>query len=734
MATKTFEELKQLAIQIRDEKTNKQNTATRVGTAMLEHINKLEQDYYDKAQTDEELKERDDKLTELEGIIKLTDKSRNIYITDDYINTTIRFEKGVLKDDGTVDSNQIQYKTTELTESTGHGTFVQTNFNGSYSGNYINLGIYNSDEKLIYAQLLCGETCIFVPKGYKFRVTTGINDNIKTADRYNYISTLYGLSSRLLFLSEVIDTAKNIYLDDNYINAEIEFETGALKKDGTVDSGQVQYRTTVLTESSERGTFVQTKFDGSYTGDYINAIIFDKENKIVYTQVLSGETCIFVPKGYKFRVTTGVNDNVKTADRSKALTLYGLQKNNLLLTKVVDNAKNIYLGDDSVDDAISYEQGVLRQDGTVDNIHTQYRTTELKDAMSKGTYVQAKFDGSYTSEYVNFIIYDSNENIVYKNIYAGETCVFVPEGYKYRLTTYSDYKVRTSNSKNVKSLATLANLFPSINNTKKVLWIGTSIPAGSTYPVNSCKALGRECLNKAIGASHIILRGTETPEEKPAQDLSLSKKVSEYESQYRPLIESGKLDEGTLNIWKNSSYENVILPYLDEIDTIVFDHGYNDRNEIVSQDVLNHPDWDSVDRDNYLGAFNFIMGEIFKRKPFIKIIIVAHFQNRTEDGSTTVETLETLVKVQEMIARHFGYPFIDTYNYCCFDGYFVPNTSNWMSEYNEANSTSYVQKWKDSEGNMKRFQMYCVDTIHPYTVEAKQYMDKLYQHKLVGLI
>lgn len=66
MATKTFEELKQLAIQIRDEKTNKQNTATRVGTAMLEHINKLEQDYYDKTQTDEELKERDDKLTELE--------------------------------------------------------------------------------------------------------------------------------------------------------------------------------------------------------------------------------------------------------------------------------------------------------------------------------------------------------------------------------------------------------------------------------------------------------------------------------------------------------------------------------------------------------------------------------------------------------------------------------------------------------------------------------------------
>lgn len=79
MATKTFEELKQLAIQIRDEKTNKQNTATRVGTAMLEHINKLEQDYYDKTQTDEELKEQNEKLT---GLIK---KHREIALFAKYL-------------------------------------------------------------------------------------------------------------------------------------------------------------------------------------------------------------------------------------------------------------------------------------------------------------------------------------------------------------------------------------------------------------------------------------------------------------------------------------------------------------------------------------------------------------------------------------------------------------------------------------------------------------------------
>ena len=69
MATKTFEELKQLAIQIRDEKTNKANTATRIGTQMIEHLNKLEQEYYNKDGVAEQLKTRDDELARLESNI-----------------------------------------------------------------------------------------------------------------------------------------------------------------------------------------------------------------------------------------------------------------------------------------------------------------------------------------------------------------------------------------------------------------------------------------------------------------------------------------------------------------------------------------------------------------------------------------------------------------------------------------------------------------------------------------
>lgn len=43
MATKTFEELKQTAVQIRDEHADKQNTATRIGLHLLDIINKVEE-------------------------------------------------------------------------------------------------------------------------------------------------------------------------------------------------------------------------------------------------------------------------------------------------------------------------------------------------------------------------------------------------------------------------------------------------------------------------------------------------------------------------------------------------------------------------------------------------------------------------------------------------------------------------------------------------------------------
>ena len=76
MATKTLEELKQMAIQIRDEKTNKQNTATRIGTQMLEHLTKLEQDFLDKDTTEGKFSELEIRKTKFNIDTTLSDQYR----------------------------------------------------------------------------------------------------------------------------------------------------------------------------------------------------------------------------------------------------------------------------------------------------------------------------------------------------------------------------------------------------------------------------------------------------------------------------------------------------------------------------------------------------------------------------------------------------------------------------------------------------------------------------------
>lgn len=38
-----------------------------------------------------------------------------------------------------------------------------------------------------------------------------------------------------------------------------------------------------------------------------------------------------------------------------------------------------------------------------------------------------------------------------------------------------------------------------------VLWIGTSIPEGCSYPDYSCRSIGANCINKSIGASFLCI-------------------------------------------------------------------------------------------------------------------------------------------------------------------------------------------------------------------------------------
>lgn len=159
---------------------------------------------------------------------------------------------------------------------------------------------------------------------------------------------------------------------------------------------------------------------------------------------------------------------------------------------------------------------------------------------------------------------------------------------------------------------------------ERVLWIGTSIPAGSletgvrSYPYLVDDAMNCEVINNAVGGSLVLKYTDADPKvlieqvtkkgnneydangnptklgwDDPTSALhcllgGLSRKREEAE-EYRPYLTTisggdAAWVEKWINAIKDLSYETLILPYIDgsegypQCTTIILDHGYNDRN------------------------------------------------------------------------------------------------------------------------------------------------------------
>ena len=151
----------------------------------------------------------------------------------------------------------------------------------------------------------------------------------------------------------------------------------------------------------------------------------------------------------------------------------------------------------------------------------------------------------------------------------------------------------------------------------KVLWIGTSIPAGdiqhgnnggtqstttnlgsNNYPKMVADALGFTLYNNARGSSFVCFY-------LPSEDGTnawAGKDWSEYSSEvwkgYSLSASFAQVDEKfgpnglncpqwLINNFKSYSYESLIIPYIDgtlaSCDTVVIDHGYNDRGAIINE-------------------------------------------------------------------------------------------------------------------------------------------------------
>lgn len=167
---------------------------------------------------------------------------------------------------------------------------------------------------------------------------------------------------------------------------------------------------------------------------------------------------------------------------------------------------------------------------------------------------------------------------------------------------------------------------------KKVLWIGTSIPAGAGYPEKVAEALNCTVINNAIGGSLVLQELnadwiTANAAEKATWDEiatskngfnysfrllragGLSQKIAEaemYRAKLGEVYTASGAEESGKDAWvetqiatiKSLSYESLIIPYIDgtkgNCDVVVLDHGFNDLTYMVLE-AGGHHDADNSD-------------------------------------------------------------------------------------------------------------------------------------------
>lgn len=165
---------------------------------------------------------------------------------------------------------------------------------------------------------------------------------------------------------------------------------------------------------------------------------------------------------------------------------------------------------------------------------------------------------------------------------------------------------------------TVVENYTEIDASNKVLWLGTSIPAGdiqhgnngtpqstttdlgsNNYPKMVADALGFTLYNNARGSSFLCFYPSSedgTSDWAGASDwteyqnetwkgYSLSASFAQVDEKFGP--NGLNCPEWLVNQFKSYSYESLVIPYIDgtlaSCDTVVIDHGYNDRAVIINE-------------------------------------------------------------------------------------------------------------------------------------------------------
>lgn len=256
---------------------------------------------------------------------------------------------------------------------------------------------------------------------------------------------------------------------------------------------------------------------------------------------------------------------------------------------------------------------------------------------------------------------------------------------------------------------------------KKIVWLGTSIPAAgyynttneNSYPRKVGRLLGATVYNEAVGSSPIHCRhkteitsnnpyGFGTDFESTSRCLSNTVEemnwiISHYNSGvFTSTVPSSMTDDLAASI-RACSYEQKIDKYFnngEKIDMWVIDHGHNDWPYASEESEY---DTDKFSVFTYKGACNFIINHIRQKDPFAKIVMIGEYEDSRQPY---------LKECQSVVADFWDIPLMDSWNRYGINERTITTTGYWEDGI-----------WKTGGSSQEisyRF-LYLPDGVHPHS-------------------
>lgn len=386
--------------------------------------------------------------------------------------------------------------------------------------------------------------------------------------------------------------------------------------------------------------------------------------------------------------------------------------------------------------------------GEIENGVYNVTTGNIDTALSSAKHIQFTVEPKqicfvagyqYGPSFPLWIMFDSNNNKVKTFMGPGSSIIakdsfVVPDGVSKIIVNCS-----TNASENYfriwKTVA--SNTFVNSWHGKKMVWLGTSIPAGAKYGKNNLKSypvivgnkIGANVINEAVGESSVHCKtlqridATYNPYgfvdnwEKCARCLTNTVaemnwlinnyNIKDSNNNYIFTVNRpSSLTDSDKEFYRSCSYEIKIKDHLDEgdVDVWVFDHGHNDNaydNNIEDGKTLSDSEVAYKYGINNLytweGACNFIFTYILNRNNTAKIIMIGEYDNR----------LSEIGPHQEIVAKSWEFPFYKQWEVIGWNvNHKITTTGYW-------DSNGYWQNSGGPEQQITIHDRFVRDHIHP---------------------